>query len=98
MVLRVARLLARAEIRRFKSSRSNDFSGDTCAVGEKIWPMKIRHSRAQNVRDLLTLISDVSDDDGVLLFVSVELLVCELFGGADASSLVPSGLRLELSL
>lgn len=30
LLLRTARLLARAEMRRFKSSRSNDFNGETC--------------------------------------------------------------------
>lgn len=30
LLFRVARFVARAEIRRFKSSRNNDFNGDTC--------------------------------------------------------------------
>lgn len=41
VLLRVARLLARAEIRRFKSSRNSDFSGDTYLKIFVLAPMKL---------------------------------------------------------
>lgn len=36
LLLRVERLLARAEMRRLRSSRSKDFSGETCGLGAYI--------------------------------------------------------------
>lgn len=61
----VARFVALAEIRRFKSSRSNDFRGDTL-INKKPFNFYVMFT-CLNLMTSETFISDVKlDDDGAL--------------------------------
>lgn len=88
LLFRDARLLARADIRRFKSSRRSDLSGDTCDKQSNVfvwsndwysceWIEKTPKAR-ENMK--FTLIREVKlDEDGALdstEFVAMEFIFC----------------------
>lgn len=80
LLLRDARLLARADIRRFKSSRSNDFNGDTFKIKDKTTFDHLAIRKTAEMKRTFTLIKEVKlDEDGALdstEFVAIEFKFC----------------------
>lgn len=65
LLLRVARFVARADIRRFRSSRSNDLSGETCPEKKRTNKTMYPPRQCMQIKCMCTLINDVNDDDGI---------------------------------